>query len=863
MDQPGRPSDDLLEDAESAFQRRPRYNLRPRNGSNGSASLQFTDARPKRKAPTPPRDYTSQRSSSRLTDENIAKHHGVHDDEVTEHIPLHFPGPSLAFLEMPRNFYEEISSEINRPRAFTSGGDSCSTVDSGYGPSVYDSTVDSGYGLSVLDSAPPISSYEPNDANLFLDDSLRFDFLSDFMPFDFFSESLLFDLPQELNLMVGQKESQPPHQFHDNGVVESESRSGLAGTECAKPKGFVNTVEPQVHSEKCGTRSESPPSGSMSTPTTGPNSIDTNNSVQGIQDKINHSRASIEPLSPDSDKLCHDQTGKEKANVKPQAHLGARQDIPADRLHENDGSIPQSPSHYAKITTSMATQSHGVELKRFLISKLMKKANELLGYTTSEASSNCASSDTSSDDTLSDGNSQSSRDVSPVGDEVETDVCISPSDGSHENERHRRDGGSITTSSAGVSEGPPPRSGNKRRRGVEDYREDERDEENCDKRRKSSKPSGDPQRKRRFACPFYKQNPAAYARCTACVWYGFETIARTKEHVYRNHREEHVCEICHETFESNRELLNHLMQPERCTAVDEPLQRVGINEDQKEKLGHRWRGIIDEEKWRKIYRICHNLNDDDPTPSPYWDDQDALASQAVEGYDQFQRNHLPSRIQELLEAEAESNPEFVRLYENLLARLPDVIREAQRGLYEAYTTLQGFGTTQNASRAQQTPHDNAAVPSAPLETPSAFLLSSGNAVSPPVAFEAPPNTENGMTANEAHEVHTQSNQQPNRNSDSGYGSTLVESQAELSRTSYISDPSGSHGRESPIPPAHPGEVDSLEEIDFSSFSADMGINGTDNFAFSFVFDSDGVDPKNIFNIDHPSSSAPYQNPPGT
>lgn len=255
--------------------------------------------------------------------------------------------------------------------------------------------------------------------------------------------------------------------------------------------------------------------------------MDANNSVKEVQDKVNYTKVSIDALNPNTDTLFHDKTDKAKAIVQLQARLGVPQSL-ADLLHANGRYTAQPPSLHAKITTNIGTQSYGADMKRFLVSRLMKKANELLGYTNSEASSSCSSSDTGSDDTLSNGDLQSSRDITPIGDEVGTGALLSPSDGPHESKKRHRDGGSIMTSSAGISEGPPARPGNKRRRGVEDDRENDKDEDNYNKRRKGSKTSGDPQRKLRFACPFYKQNPAAYARCTACVWHGFETIARTK-----------------------------------------------------------------------------------------------------------------------------------------------------------------------------------------------------------------------------------------------------------------------------------------------------------------------------------------------
>ncbi|KAL1615241.1 hypothetical protein SLS54_009172 [Diplodia seriata] len=159
-------------------------------------------------------------------------------------------------------------------------------------------------------------------------------------------------------------------------------------------------------------------------------------------------------------------------------------------------------------------------------------------------------------------------------------------------------------------------------------------------------------------------------------------------------------------------------------------------------------------------------------------DQDSLVHQAVEGYDQFQRSYLPDRIRELLEAECETNPDFRNLRERLDARLPDIIREGQRMLFETYRHLQRPATSPSQTRLQQTSPANVPESEMPPETKaSALPRPSTNAPSPLAAFRAPPNIDTSMDLNEVQQVHNMSDQQRNPNSDSGYGgSALVDSQ---------------------------------------------------------------------------------------
>lgn len=139
----------------------------------------------------------------------------------------------------------------------------------------------------------------------------------------------------------------------------------------------------------------------------------------------------------------------------------------------------------------------------------------------------------------------------------------------------RTDEGVADTESSASGIAPrrsPSASGGKRRRVEEDRAQNKRQ-----KRSPGNTTEGESGPK--FACPFYKRNPEIYARNQACLWPGFATIARLKEHLYRAHvsREErdHVCPRCRNAFEDNQRLVEHLARPDRCFVVDQPSDEEG------------------------------------------------------------------------------------------------------------------------------------------------------------------------------------------------------------------------------------------------------------------------------------------------
>lgn len=181
-------------------------------------------------------------------------------------------------------------------------------------------------------------------------------------------------------------------------------------------------------------------------------------------------------------------------------------------------------------------------------------------------------------------------------------------------------------------------------------------------------------------------------------------------------------------------------------------------------------------------------------------DQESPTDQAVEGYDWYQRQHLPNLIREQLERE----PEIRHFVERFGDRLPAIIHECQMNLHRRFTS-------------PRTAMDSANEPGSAADSDQPTVQPpNGNAdqhpVPPPAAFEAPPNTDNGMSSSEAQQVHAMSNQKGNRNSDSGYGSGVFEphQSVELHENGH-SDPQLFSSGDAPRSGISPGELQHLQD----------------------------------------------------
>ncbi|KAH7129937.1 hypothetical protein B0J13DRAFT_678977 [Dactylonectria estremocensis] len=148
----------------------------------------------------------------------------------------------------------------------------------------------------------------------------------------------------------------------------------------------------------------------------------------------------------------------------------------------------------------------------------------------------------------------------------------------------------------------------------EDGLDDERNEDEDDNGGK--KPSIEPE-SHKLACPFLKYNPRKYQDWRCCRW-GWSTVHRVKEHVYRKHRlPKFKCGRCCEEFKTSTQLLSHQQAVEPCKLKIEP-PMDGINDEQFQALRSRKRprgSISEEEKWVEMYKVI--FPDEDMIPSPW------------------------------------------------------------------------------------------------------------------------------------------------------------------------------------------------------------------------------------------------------
>lgn len=143
---------------------------------------------------------------------------------------------------------------------------------------------------------------------------------------------------------------------------------------------------------------------------------------------------------------------------------------------------------------------------------------------------------------------------------------------------------------------------------------DHSDEEDRDDRRKQPRRSSKKNPEllnslNRFACPFVKRRPQRPPKCAACVYPGFGTTHRVKEHLYRNHiRQRKIrCPRCYESFDDDSLLRAHVTATERCPEGEEPPQDEELSQEQERSLRSKrrlGREGSEEVRWRQIFQIC-------------------------------------------------------------------------------------------------------------------------------------------------------------------------------------------------------------------------------------------------------------------
>ncbi|KAF2142578.1 uncharacterized protein K452DRAFT_358323 [Aplosporella prunicola CBS 121167] len=246
-------------------------------------------------------------------------------------------------------------------------------------------------------------------------------------------------------------------------------------------------------------------------------------------------------------------------------------------------------------------------------------------------------------------------------------------------------------------EDPVRHEGAKKRKG-----ESEDPDEDDDGGRKRQRPSNPPIadtlddkfKKRNFACPYNKRNGTW--KNASCIFPGWPSVSRVKEHLYRCHSLPVLCPRCYKQFSSDTERNEHLRAKASamCDGVASPPTIEGFDEEQEKQLRRRSRGTGEsgEDKWRAVYRILFPQDAEQRIPSPYLDtnwelDCDGAPSTSPDSetlarYDEFSKKELPKLVKEdVLKLIKGITPQLVEL---MTSTLPDIVGRAQRIIYDQF-----------------------------------------------------------------------------------------------------------------------------------------------------------------------------------
>ncbi|OJD29720.1 ribosome biogenesis protein nsa2 [Diplodia corticola] len=254
--------------------------------------------------------------------------------------------------------------------------------------------------------------------------------------------------------------------------------------------------------------------------------------------------------------------------------------------------------------------------------------------------------------------------------------------------------------------------------------EDEDEDENVERRKKRQKDSGEDEGLR-FACPYFQRHGSASNQGgpkmhASCMYPGFKTVARLKEHLYRCHMQPAHCVRCYRVFTTKQELDDHHLATERCQAISEKRIIDGINEHQAKRLRCRKpkEGVnTEEDKWRDVYFIL--FPNDREAPSPYCVNSQVETAQltgfspasiAFQNFERYSRREFPRLVRTELEEAARR--EELHMQERLRIVMVDAARRAAETLWDSFRNNMN---NQNDSNGVQTENSSFNEGGAPLQ----------------------------------------------------------------------------------------------------------------------------------------------------
>lgn len=125
---------------------------------------------------------------------------------------------------------------------------------------------------------------------------------------------------------------------------------------------------------------------------------------------------------------------------------------------------------------------------------------------------------------------------------------------------------------------------------------------------------------KRFACPYYKNNPGKFRQKRTCCGPGWPTVHRVKEHLYRCHTiGKHTCSRCLTKCKSAAELLAHQRAEVSCETRKDAFLEGTMLPSQEEALRVKKRvppNTSEEQRWNEVYMVVFPEERPDALPTP-------------------------------------------------------------------------------------------------------------------------------------------------------------------------------------------------------------------------------------------------------
>ncbi|KAI0104031.1 hypothetical protein GGR51DRAFT_240507 [Nemania sp. FL0031] len=266
-----------------------------------------------------------------------------------------------------------------------------------------------------------------------------------------------------------------------------------------------------------------------------------------------------------------------------------------------------------------------------------------------------------------------------------------------------------------VGGGSRKTTGQKKRKGVGDDDKsgdpdgEDGDEDDDRKRMGKKKARTGVDSNQKFACPFFKHKPEVYGKNRTCRGHSWDTVHRTKEHLYRVHMQpEGRCHRCLIVFESVSTLQVHQREPVPCDLVENSEDETYIDAQTAQKLrrqpGKRSQPKKSEPlKWKEMFSLL--FPSVEPIPSPYYDDTLEKRSEleVIQDFSSFAAEELRAEMEAVLTE--------LDIEEALQTILVNRFQSSQPGIREKYLRKQGRSCCSATEKETESPSENTTTPS--------------------------------------------------------------------------------------------------------------------------------------------------------